>query len=48
VLGTIVTTGNVNDSHLLQPLVERIMEKVKKPLAVAGDAYICCHEHKKN
>src|SRR5574342_1181785 len=38
VLGTIVTPGNVHDSHMLQPLVERIMEKVKKPLAVAADA----------
>jgi hypothetical protein len=32
-----VTPGNVHDSHMLQPLVERIMEKVKKPLAVAAD-----------
>ncbi|MFC0475561.1 IS1182 family transposase [Robertmurraya beringensis] len=38
VLGTIVTPGNVHDSHLLQPLVEKIIEKVKKPLAVAADA----------
>jgi transposase len=38
VLGTIVTPGNVHDSHILQPLVERIMEKVKKPIAVAADA----------
>lgn len=38
VLSTIVTPGNVHDSHILQPLVERIMEKIKKPLAVAADA----------
>lgn len=38
VLGTIVTPGNVHDSHVLQPLVEKIIEKVKKPLAIAADA----------
>ncbi|RUL55632.1 IS1182 family transposase, partial [Lysinibacillus antri] len=38
ILGTLVTPGNVHDSHMLQPLVEKIMEKVKKPLAVAADA----------
>lgn len=38
VLGTIVTPGNVHDSHMLQPLVEKVIEKVKKPLAVAADA----------
>lgn len=38
VLGTIVTPGNVHDSYILQPLVEKIVEKVKKPLAVAADA----------
>lgn len=38
ILGTIVTPGNVHDSHMLQPLVEKVMEKVKKPLAVAADA----------
>jgi transposase len=38
VLSTIVTPGNVHDSRILQPLVERIMEKIKKPLAVAADA----------
>jgi hypothetical protein len=38
VLGTIVTPGNVHDSHMLQPLVEKIIEKVKKPLGVAADA----------
>ena len=38
VLGTIVTPGNVHDSHMLQPLVEKVMEKVKKPQAVAADA----------
>jgi len=38
VLGTIATPGNIHDSHILQPLVEKIIEKVKKPLAVAADA----------
>lgn len=38
VLGTIVTPGNVHDSHMLQPLVEKVMHNVKKPLAVAADA----------
>jgi transposase len=38
ILGTIVTPGNVHDSHILQPLVEKVMEKVKKPVAVAADA----------
>ncbi|QPQ34562.1 IS1182 family transposase [Lysinibacillus sp. JNUCC-52] len=38
VLGTIVTPGNVHDSYVLQPLVEKIIEKVKKPLAIAADA----------
>ncbi|WP_110926291.1 IS1182 family transposase [Bacillus massiliglaciei] len=38
ILGAVVTPGNVHDSHMLQPLVEKVMEKVKKPLAVAADA----------
>ncbi|WP_445724484.1 IS1182 family transposase [Fredinandcohnia sp. FSL W7-1320] len=38
VLGSIVTPGNTHDSHILQPLVESIMDKVKKPIAVAADA----------
>lgn len=38
VLGSIVTPGNVHDSHMLQPLVEKIIDKVQKPLAVAADA----------
>jgi len=38
VLGSIVTPGNIHDSHILQPLVEKIMDKVKKPLAIAADA----------
>jgi transposase len=38
VLGTIVTPGNVHDSHILQPLVEKIIQKVQKPIAVAADA----------
>jgi IS5 family transposase len=31
-LGTIVTPGNVHDSHLLQPLVEKLIEKVRSRL----------------
>ena len=38
VLGTIVTPGNIHDSHMLQPLVDKVIEKVKKPLAVAANA----------
>lgn len=38
VLGAIVTPGNVHDSHMLQPLVEKIIEHVGKPVAVAADA----------
>jgi transposase len=38
ILGSIVTPGNIHDSHMLQPLVEKVMKKVKKPLAVAADA----------
>lgn len=38
ILSTIVTPGNVHDSHMLQPLVEKIIQKVQKPLAVAADA----------
>lgn len=38
VLGSIVTPGNIHDSHMLQPLVESIMDKVMKPFAVAADA----------
>ncbi|MFK5710846.1 transposase, partial [Lysinibacillus boronitolerans] len=38
VLGAIVTPGNVHDSHVLQPLVEKVIENVQKPLAVAADA----------
>lgn len=38
VLGAIVTPGNVHDSHLLQPLVEKVIAHVGKPVAVAADA----------
>jgi len=38
VLGAIVTPGNVHDSHVLQPLVERVIQNVQKPIAVAADA----------
>ena len=43
VLGTIVTPGNIHDSHMLQPLVEKVIEKVKKPLAVAAEAAYKTH-----
>ncbi|MGW6253904.1 transposase, partial [Peribacillus butanolivorans] len=35
---TIVTPGNTHDSHILEPLVEQVIEKVGKPEAVAADA----------
>src|SRR5690606_35236262 len=38
VLGTTVTPGNTHDSHILEPLVEQVIEKVSKPEAVAADA----------
>ncbi|NRD80431.1 IS1182 family transposase [Bacillus sp. BRMEA1] len=37
VLGTIVTPGNVHDSTMLEPLVEKVIEKCGKPNAVAAD-----------
>ncbi|MFI8492983.1 transposase, partial [Peribacillus butanolivorans] len=30
--------GNTHDSHILEPLVEQVIEKVGKPEAVAADA----------
>lgn len=38
VLGTVVTPGNVHDSHLLEPMVQQIITQIRKPLAVAADA----------
>ena len=38
VLGTIVTIGNTHDSHILEPLVGQVIEKVGKPEAAAADA----------
>lgn len=38
VLGSIVTPGNVHDSHVLQPLVEKIVDNVQKPEVIAADA----------
>jgi len=38
VLSAIVTPGNVHNSHVLQPLVEKVIQNVQKPLAVAADA----------
>ena len=38
VLGAIVTPGNTHDSHILEPLVEKVIERVGKPEAVAADA----------
>ena len=37
VLGTMITPGNTHDSHILEPLVEKVMERVRKPKAVAAD-----------
>ena len=38
IVGAEVTPENVHDSKMLQPLVEKIIEKLKKPKAVAADA----------
>src|SRR3954468_10320469 len=38
VLSTIVTPGNTHDSHILEPLVNKVIERVEKPEAVAADA----------
>jgi hypothetical protein len=38
VLGTIVTSGNKHDSHILEAQVEQVIGKVGKPEAVATDA----------
>lgn len=34
-----MTPRNIHDSHMLQPLVEKVIEKVKKPLAVIKQIY---------
>jgi transposase len=38
ILGTIVTPGNVHDSTMLEPLLEKVIENSGKPIAVAADA----------
>jgi transposase len=38
VLGTIVTPGNVHDSTMLEPLLEKVIENSGKPAAIAADA----------
>ncbi|MEH7334508.1 IS1182 family transposase [Neobacillus drentensis] len=38
VLGTIVTPGNIHDSVIFEPLLEKVIEKQGKPDAVAADA----------
>jgi transposase len=38
VLGTIVTPGNVHDSTMLEPLLEKVIEECGKPNVVAADA----------
>ena len=38
VLETIVTPGNVHDSAMLEPLMEKVMKNSGKPTAVAADA----------
>ncbi|QVY63647.1 IS1182 family transposase [Cytobacillus gottheilii] len=38
ILGNIVTPGNIHDSGILEPLVERVIDRVGKPEAVAADA----------
>jgi hypothetical protein len=39
VLGTIVTPGNTHDNHILELLVELVIEKVGKPGADAKEKY---------
>lgn len=38
VLGTIVTPGNIHDSLIFEPLLEKVIDKHGKPEAVAADA----------
>jgi transposase len=38
ILGTIVTPGNVHDSTMLEPLLEKVIKNAGKPIAVAADA----------
>ncbi|MGG1674375.1 IS1182 family transposase [Neobacillus sp. NRS-1170] len=38
ILGTIVTPGNVHDSTMFEPLLEKVIENCGKPNAVAADA----------
>jgi len=38
VLGAIVTPGNVHDSTMLEPLLDKVIENSGKPVAVAADA----------
>jgi transposase len=38
VLGAIVTPGNIHDSSVLEPLLEKVIEKHGKPVVVAADA----------
>jgi hypothetical protein len=37
-LGAIVTLGNIHDSVILEPLLEKVIEKHGEPEAVAADA----------
>ncbi|MDQ0272958.1 transposase [Cytobacillus purgationiresistens] len=38
VLDATVTPGNTHDSHILEPLVDKVIEKVGKPEVLAADA----------
>ena len=38
ILGATVTPGNIHDSHPFEPLVDKLIQKVKKPKIVAADA----------
>ena len=38
VLANIVTPGNVHDSHMLEPLVQKVIDRVGRPVVVAADA----------
>lgn len=38
ILGTVVTPGNTHDSQVLEPIVEKVIQKAGKPKAVGADA----------
>lgn len=38
ILGSIVTTGNVHDSTMFEPLLEKVIKNHRKPVSGAADA----------